>query len=142
MREHYQHLCQKERSVIYHMMQEGKTQTEIANCLGRHLRRDTEHNIVSLLGADLTDPQHAESSASTTQPILVVHLQCIYSLNQKETENKGGSSAIKELTLIRPWSCGTDDHFCRADEKLIIQCMYVTKIAFVHTAVRNATTSG
>ena len=34
MREHYQHLCQKERSVIYHMMQEGKTQTEIANCLG------------------------------------------------------------------------------------------------------------
>ena len=35
MREHYQHLCQKERSVIYHMMQEGKTQTEIANCLGR-----------------------------------------------------------------------------------------------------------
>ena len=108
------------------------------------LRRHTEHNIISPLlglGADRTNRQHNESSASTTNPILVVHLPCIYSLNHKEQENKGGSSAIKELNLIRPWSCGTDDHFCGADGKLIIQYTYLTKIAFVHTAVRNATTS-
>ena len=35
MRKDYQHLCQRERSVIYHMNQAGKTQTEIARCLGR-----------------------------------------------------------------------------------------------------------
>ena len=87
------------------------------------------------------DRTHAESSASTTQPIMAVHLPCIYSLNHKEQENKGGSSAIKELNLIRPWSCRTDDHFCGADGKLIIQCMYLVKLAFVRTAVRNATTS-
>ena len=51
MRKDYQHLCRKERSVIYHMMQEGKTQIEIAKALGRsqgtiskELKRNSDTN--------------------------------------------------------------------------------------------------
>ena len=35
MREHYQHLCEKDREVIYRMNKAGKSQTEIASILGR-----------------------------------------------------------------------------------------------------------